>query len=186
MNKRRISFYPTIVLIIISLFNPGIKAENTQTFETVSIRTRADLGDLPATNPINPQPFADRSVIFNLSDSGKHTPILWGLATAGPSRDNILRGGAVMGSENIYLVRASFQPTLPLLDGDLQSQQVIDLNNRLNLINLTGSHTKVALNCDHPALIPGMPAMPKLGTTDGRYHPSCTGGRTSGSINCPF
>ncbi|MDD2559613.1 MAG: RICIN domain-containing protein [Bacteroidales bacterium] len=152
MNKRRISFYPTIVLIIISLFNPGIKAENTQTFETVSIRTRADLGDLPATNPINPQPFADRSVIFNLSDSGKHTPILWGLDTAWPSRDNILRGVAFMGSENIYLVRASFQPTLPLLDGDLQSQQVIDLNNRLNLINLTGSHTKVALNCDHPSV----------------------------------
>ncbi len=132
----------------------GSTTQTDRRFEGTAVHTRAGAESLPATNPIHPQPVADRIVPFNLSDSGKHTPILWGLDTAWPSRDNIVRGVAFMGSENIYLVRASFQPTMPLVNGDLQSQQVADLNNRLNLINLTGSHTRVALNCDHPSVDP--------------------------------
>ena len=152
MKKRAVFFYLINVIIVTGLSSLWMYGGDKPTAVASASNTRADIGSLPATNPIYPQAAADRTVAFNLSDSGKHTPILWGLDTAWPSRDNILRGVAFMGSENIYLVRASFQPTLPLVDGDLQSQQVIDLNNRLNLISLTGNHTKVALNCDHPSV----------------------------------
>jgi hypothetical protein len=97
-------------------------------------------------------PRPDRTVYYNLNDSGVPTPIIWGLDTAWPSEDNIRRGVAFMGSEQISVVRASFQPTMPLVDDDLQSTQISWLNTRMNLVNLTGTHTKVALNCDHPSV----------------------------------
>lgn len=152
MKKLRMLSSLICAVIAASVCCSQIKADKRLNADLVSQLALSDPEDSPATNPINPQPFADRSLVFNLSDSGKHTPILWGLDTAWPSRENMLRGIAFMGSENIYLVRASFQPTLPLVNDDLQSQQVIDLNNRLSLINLTGSDTKVALNCDHPSV----------------------------------
>jgi len=97
-------------------------------------------------------PRPDRTVFYNLNDSGVPTPIIWGLDTAWPSEDNIRRGVAFMGSERISVVRASFQPTLPLVNDDLQTDQINWLNTRMNLVNLTGSHTRVALNCDHPSV----------------------------------
>ncbi|NLO71248.1 MAG: T9SS type A sorting domain-containing protein, partial [Porphyromonadaceae bacterium] len=54
----------------------------------------------------------------------------------------------------VDVVRASFQPTHPLVNGDLQTAQINDLNRRLNLIDLTGPTTLVALNCDHPSVDP--------------------------------
>lgn len=97
-------------------------------------------------------PRPDRTVVYNLTDSGVPTPIIWGLDTAWPSEDNIRRGVSFMGTERISVVRASFQPTLPLINDDLQTDQVNWLNTRMNLVSLTGTHTKVALNCDHPSV----------------------------------
>ena len=98
------------------------------------------------------QPAADRAVSFNVSDSGVYKPIIWGLDLAWLSDANIRRGIAFMGVDRVDVVRASFQPTLPLVNGDLQAAQISDLNRRINLINLTGSKTQVVLNCDHPTV----------------------------------
>ncbi len=96
------------------------------------------------------QPIPDRTVTFNLSDPGVSKPIIWGLDLAWLSESNIRRGIAFMGADKVDVVRASFQPTYPLINGDLQTAQITDLNTRLTLIDLTGPTTKVALNCDHP------------------------------------
>lgn len=100
------------------------------------------------------QPVPDRTLLFNLSDEGVSTPILWGLDTAWPDEYNIRRGVAFMGSENIDIVRASFQPTLPLVNGDLQTDQINWLNTRMNLVNLTNPNAVIVLNCDHPSVDP--------------------------------
>ena len=100
------------------------------------------------------RPIPDRIVSFSISDSGFSRPLLWGLDTAWPSEENIRRGVAFMGADHVDIVRASFQPTLPLIDGDLQAEQVEWINYRLDLVDLTGPDTKVALNCDHPSVDP--------------------------------
>ena len=81
-------------------------------------------------------------------------PIIWGLDLAWLSESNIRRGIAFMGADRVDVVRASFQPTHPLVNGELQFAQTRDLDTRLNLINLTGQTTQVALNCDHPSVDP--------------------------------
>lgn len=98
------------------------------------------------------QAVPDRTVLFSVTDAGVSKPIIWGLDLAWLSEGNIKRGIAFMGADRVDVVRASFQPTLPLVNGDLQTAQINDLNTRLNLINLTGTKTKVVLNCDHPSV----------------------------------
>ena len=98
------------------------------------------------------QPIPDRTVTFSVTDAGVPKPIIWGLDLAWLNETNIRRGIAFMGADRVDIVRASFQPTYPLVNGDLQTAQINDLNTRLNLIDLTGTKTKVALNCDHPSV----------------------------------
>ncbi|MFT3752835.1 MAG: RICIN domain-containing protein [Paludibacter sp.] len=98
------------------------------------------------------QPIPDRTVSFSVAAAGVSKPIIWGLDLAWLSEANIRRGIAFMGADRVDIVRASFQPTLPLVNGDLQASQINDLNSRLNLIDLTGTKTKVVLNCDHPSV----------------------------------
>jgi len=105
-----------------------------------------------ASNNLVVQPVPDRTVTFSLADSGVAKPITWGLDLAWLSETNIRRGIAFMGAGRVDVVRASFQPTLALVNGDLQTAQITDLNTRLNLIDLTGLKTKVILNCDHPSV----------------------------------
>lgn len=102
--------------------------------------------------PVVALPATDRTVTFSVSDTGVYKPIIWGLDLAWLSESNIRRGIAFMGADRIDLIRASFQPTLPLVNGDIQGTQITDLNTRLSLIDLTGSKTKVMLNCDHPSV----------------------------------
>ncbi|NLK48760.1 MAG: T9SS type A sorting domain-containing protein [Bacteroidales bacterium] len=99
------------------------------------------------------QPVADRVVMFDTNDEGISTPIIWGLDLAWLDEGNVRRGVAFMGIDNVDIIRASFQPTLPLVDDDIQGSQITDLNRRLNIItNFTGPNTKVMLNCDHPSV----------------------------------
>ncbi len=95
---------------------------------------------------------ADRIVPFRLSDEGKSLPLSWGLDLAWCDESNFKRGINFMGKANVNIVRASFQPILPLVNGDLQGQQITDLNKRLLLIAQTPATTKVMLNCDHPSV----------------------------------
>ncbi len=108
----------------------------------------------PETNYFTAQPIPQRSIFFDVMDSGVKKPIIWGLDLAWLSESNIRRGIAFMGADRVDVVRASFQPTHPLVNGELQFAQTRDLDTRLNLINLTGQTTQVALNCDHPSVDP--------------------------------
>ncbi|MGI6219500.1 MAG: LamG-like jellyroll fold domain-containing protein [Bacteroidaceae bacterium] len=95
---------------------------------------------------------ADRTLSFSISDEGVAKPITWGLDLAWLSRDNIIRGMAFMGPENVDVVRSSFTPTSPLVDNELQADELATLNERLDIISLLPAETKVVLNCDHPSV----------------------------------
>jgi hypothetical protein len=90
----------------------------------------------------------DETLLYNVADSGVAKHMLFGLDTAWPSEENIKRGITYMGTDNIDIVRTSFQPTYPLINGDLQQKQIDSLNIRFNLINLISKNIKVALNDD--------------------------------------
>jgi hypothetical protein len=97
-------------------------------------------------------PVPDRSITYSLFDAGVSKPITWGLDLAWLSEGNIRRGIAFMGADRVDVVRASFQPVDSIKNGDIQTAEITDLNTRLNLIDLTGTKTKVILNCDHPSV----------------------------------
>ncbi|MDF1572470.1 MAG: RICIN domain-containing protein [Bacteroidales bacterium] len=134
-------FYVLIMLLTGSLVG-NITAQTNSTEVTSS------------GNFLVPQPVPDRHVPFSVADTGVSKILTWGLDTAWPSEGNIRRGVAFMGADRVDLVRASFQPTLPLVDGDLQQEQVEWINTRLALVDLTGPDTKVVLNCDHSTVDP--------------------------------
>lgn len=90
-------------------------------------------------------------VPFSVEDKGKQLPINWGLDTAWPHEENMRRGIAFIGPENLATARASFQPSDQIVNGELSNAQKAALNNRLNLIQL-GGVKNIMLNCDHEAL----------------------------------
>ena len=112
--------------------------------------------DVPASagDILQAFPLTDRTVNFNLSDSGEHKDVNWGLDLAWRDKNNIIRGMAFMGPENVDIIRSSFMPTEPLLgDTALQGSALIYTKERIKIINdLLGPNTKVALNCDHPSV----------------------------------
>src|SRR5574344_67719 len=90
----------------------------------------------------------DCTLLYNLADSGVAKPMLFGLDTSWPSETNMRRGVAFMGAGNIDIVRVSFQPSHPIVDGDLQWQQIADLKTRLQYADIAGKNVKVELNDD--------------------------------------
>jgi hypothetical protein len=113
---------------------------------------QAQLAVPSASSTLVAQPLSDRTVPFGVADPGTSKLALWGLDTAWPNENNMRRGVFFMGTGNVDVVRASFQPTLPLVNGDLQQPQIDDLAYRLYLIGLSGPNTPVTLNCDHPSV----------------------------------
>ena len=108
-----------------------------------------------ASNNLVAQPIPDRTVSYSVSDAGVSKPINWGLDLAWLDEGNIRRGVAFMGADRVDVVRSSFTPTAPLVNGDLQAAELATLNQRLNIINTwLGSNTQVVLNCDHPSVDP--------------------------------
>jgi hypothetical protein len=105
-----------------------------------------------ASNYFVAQPIPDQSILYNVSDTGVSKPITWGLDLAWLSQTNIQRGIAFMGADRVDLVRTSFTPTSALVNGDLPAAELATLNNRLNIIGLLGSNTKLVLNCDNPSV----------------------------------
>lgn len=103
-----------------------------------------------ATNPIAAQPVADRSVPFALSGQGVIRPVEWGLDTAWADEGNIRRGKAFMGQVDV--VRVSFRPTHPVVNGDLDPDQKEYINTRLRLADFAGPDAKLTMNSDHPSV----------------------------------
>jgi len=99
---------------------------------------------------------ADRSVPFDVTATGVSKTVQFGADLAWANEQAFRRNILFMGLNQIDIVRASFQPTYPLVNGTgLTSQQITDLDYRLYLINTyVGANTTLALNCDHPSVDP--------------------------------
>ena len=101
------------------------------------------------------QPIPDRTVLYNILDTGVSKPLSFGLDLSWLSEENIRRGIAFMGKDRVGIVRSSFTPTAPLVNGELQASQLNTLNSRINIIiKWLGQNTQVALNDDNPSVDP--------------------------------
>lgn len=107
--------------------------------------------DNPACR-ITAQPVTDRIVPFKLSEPGIVRDVEWGADEAWMHEQNLRRCVLFMGKDNVSIVRVSFQPTYPLVNGDLQEAQKTDLEERLRLLGFTKKDVKLTLNCDHPSV----------------------------------
>ena len=105
-----------------------------------------------ASDVLKAQNVADRNVLFDLNDTGISKTVEFGADLAWANEQNFRRNILFMGLDQVDMVRASFQPTYPLInDTDLTQEQLDDLNYRVYLINTyVGSNTDLVLNCDHP------------------------------------
>lgn len=103
------------------------------------------------------------NVPFSTNAAGKKLPINWGMDTAWDDLYNVSWGVEHYGT-NFTTGRISFQP-YELVDASkidskadnfgLPQKMARKLQQRINRIKLTGT-TKVAINCDHEALVKGM------------------------------
>lgn len=109
---------------------------------------------ISASTNLIAQPIPDRTVSYQISAPGVSKPIEWGLDLAWLSDVNIRRGIAFMGLDRVDVVRSSFMPTNPLLNGTtLQGDALTNTNLRINIIKqYLGTKTKVVLNSDHPSV----------------------------------
>lgn len=113
----------------------------------------ANADDSPeAPGSLVAQPVTDRIVPFKLSETGITRKVEWGADAAWMHEQNLRRCVLFMGKDNVSIVRVSFQPTYPLVDGDLQQPQKDDLKERLRLLGFTAPEVKLTLNCDHPSV----------------------------------
>lgn len=113
-------------------------------FSSLSAQTNA------ASDQITAQLAADRIVPFRLSEQGVVRPVEWGLDTAWEDEGNIRRGQGFM--ETVDIVRVSFRPTDPIVDGDLGADQKEHIQTRLGLLGFVSPKPKLAINSDHPKI----------------------------------
>ena len=105
-----------------------------------------------SSSNLTAQPTADRVVPFRLSEPGIVRDVQWGADEAWMHEQNLRRCVLFMGKDNVEVVRVSFQPTYPLVDGDLQQEQKDDLEERLRLLGFCSPDVQLTLNCDHPSV----------------------------------
>ncbi len=96
----------------------------------------------------------DRTLYFDVDAAGVSKPITWGLDLAWLSEGNIRRGITFMGgASNVDVVRSSFIPSDPIVNGALTGDALVNTNLRLDIINTwLNSNTQIVLNCDHPSV----------------------------------
>lgn len=105
-----------------------------------------------ASQWLTASPKAGAQVPFSYYGKGTAQLVEWGLDTAWDSEDNVRRGTAFIGKENMKTGRISFQPSdLVGADGELSAAQKEALDSRIKHIKLSGT-TAVTVNCDHEAL----------------------------------
>lgn len=91
----------------------------------------------------------DRTVLFGTNDAGVSRAITeWGLDTAWPSYDNMRRGVAYMGANEVDLVRVTFPMNAPVVNGQLTAAQLTDVDYRVGLANLAGAGKPLAMTAD--------------------------------------
>ena len=104
-----------------------------------------------SSSNLKPQPTADRVVPFRLSDKGiTHKYVEWGADIAWLDENNLRRSAAFMGKDNLDVVRTSFQPDLPIVDGKMQQGTIDTLQMRVNMFKWVKPDVKLMINCDAP------------------------------------
>ena len=103
---------------------------------------------------VSPVRAQDRTILFSPTDPGVSRSITnWGLDTAWYSEDNVRRGASFMGTNRVDVVRISFTPTSALVSGDLQTNEITILTNRLNWVKKWANPaTMVCINEDSPTV----------------------------------
>ena len=91
------------------------------------------------------QPVTDRMVPFKLSEPGIVRQVEWGGDMAWMHEQNLRRCVAFMGKDNVSVVRASFQPTHPLVNGELQQEQTDAIKERLRLLSFCKPDVKLVI-----------------------------------------
>ncbi|PHN02711.1 LamG-like jellyroll fold domain-containing protein [Flavilitoribacter nigricans] len=108
-----------------------------------------------ASDRLVAQPIPDRFVPFMLSDPGISKTVEFGADLAWSFDQNYRRALLFMGQDQVDVTRVSYQPTHPLVDGDIQGQQIIDLNWRLSLVqSYAAPTTRIVMNVDAPTIDP--------------------------------
>ena len=101
---------------------------------------------LASSAPVSAQ---DRIVLFGTGDAGVSKAITeWGLDTAWPSYNNMRRGVAYMGQDQVDLVRVVFPMNAPVVGGALTTAQLNDVAFRVSLANLAGANKPLAMTAD--------------------------------------
>lgn len=108
-----------------------------------------------ASNVIVAQPIPDRTVSFDVTSPGVAKPINWGVDLAWFSETNVRRSVAFMGVDEVDIVRVSFMPLGPIVDGKLDSFPEARLDARLDIIdNFIGTNPVLMLNSNSPEIDP--------------------------------
>ncbi len=88
-------------------------------------------------------------VFFDIYQEGEAKPVAWGLDTAWPSIDNMIRGCRYIGASNVTVARVSFQPWQTIVTpGALPYTLLSNLNERMDIVDLVGHPVDIMLNCD--------------------------------------
>lgn len=120
--------------------------------------TQTNAQTASASDNLVAQPIPDRFVPFMLSDPGESKTVQFGADLAWAFDQNYRRALLFMGQDQVDVTRVSYQPTLPLIDGDIQGQQIVDLNWRLSLVqSYAAPSTKIVMNVDAPTMDPSYP-----------------------------
>lgn len=114
--------------------------------------TAAHAQSSSSSNSLTATPATDRIVPFRLSEAGVTRQVEWGADIAWLDENNVRRSAAFMGKDNLDIVRTSFQPTYPLVDGDLQQAQKDTINERIRILGFCKDDVKLLINCDHPSV----------------------------------
>lgn len=103
-----------------------------------------------SSSSLTAQPATDRVVPFRLSEPGVVREVEWGADIAWFDENNVRRSAAFMGKDNLDIVRTSFQPDLPVVDGQLQQGTLDTLQMRVDMLKWARPDIKLMVNCDAP------------------------------------
>ncbi|KAF0095881.1 MAG: Ricin-type beta-trefoil lectin domain protein [Puniceicoccaceae bacterium 5H] len=92
----------------------------------------------------------DRRVFFDVDAAGADKSLpTWGLDTAWLDAANVIRGVEFMGKPQVDVIRFSFTPDRPLVDGDLNASAQEEFDQRMAIVdNYTEADTALYFNVD--------------------------------------
>ncbi|APZ45923.1 hypothetical protein BW723_06275 [Polaribacter reichenbachii] len=122
------------------------------------------------------QPNTNRTVVYDVNATGETKTLVWGLDTAWASLENMKRGIAFMGADNVDVVRVSYFTHQPLVNGELHPDIKVLIDKRLGYIDLFGRPMQLTMNSVRNSVDPSY-------GTDGNYNPVTWAANIAATIN---